>query len=139
LRGCSGELRLIERGDHVDWPARNCLARPSRCLSARCSRASRLLPIFPRLHSGRREPDMTKLSEADAGEIQKAIKYCKGKSPPYLSRATHFEKSWAKAPANRAMKYENFIDDENPHRKEILVEAREWRVVTFQLGCVLLV
>jgi uncharacterized phage-associated protein len=83
---------------------------------------------YRKLHPGERAPDISKLSETDKEEILNAIKYCKGKSRPYLSRITHFEKAWAQAAANRAMNYENFVDDKNPNREEILEEAREFAI-----------
>lgn len=81
---------------------------------------------YRKLHSGKRKPDMSKLSQSDVEEIQKAIKYCRGKARSYLSKITHQEKSWSKAPANRAMRYENFIDDSNPEKNKILEEAQEF-------------
>jgi uncharacterized phage-associated protein len=83
---------------------------------------------YRKLHPGQRKPDMAKLSATDVEEIKKAINFCRGKSRSYLSKITHFEKAWAEAPSNRAMKYENFIDDKNPHRDEILEETKEFAV-----------
>ncbi|HEV2628044.1 MAG TPA: Panacea domain-containing protein [Pseudolabrys sp.] len=81
-------------------------------------RFPRLMPI-----EGRQEGGL--LSSSDAECLKEAIDYCKDKSPDELSKITHFEKAWKAAEANRPMDYADFIDDDNPHKKEILRLAQE--------------
>lgn len=85
-------------------------------------------PYFKKLHRGDRAVDMAKLAETDIEQIRKAIAFCKGKSRDSLSKLTHKEKSWSAAPLNRDMKYENFVDDKNPNRDEILRETKEFAI-----------
>ena len=66
------------------------------------------------------------LSESDIECIDGAIKFCREKNFGHLSELTHREKSWSEAFANSAMDYELFVDDDNPHRDEILADAREF-------------
>ena len=66
------------------------------------------------------------LSQTDIECIDSAIAFCRPKSFGHLSQITHQERSWANAPANSAMDYELFIDESNPHREDILAEAREF-------------
>lgn len=66
------------------------------------------------------------LSESDLECIDSAIAFCKTKGFGHLSQLTHQERAWAEAFANSAMDYELFIDEDNPHREEILSDAREF-------------
>jgi|688.fasta_scaffold228503_3 uncharacterized phage-associated protein len=65
------------------------------------------------------------LSETDKECLSEAIAFCKHKSARELSEITHFEKSWLNAPENRPMDYEDFVDEENPHRPQILEAMKE--------------
>lgn len=84
--------------------------------------------FFRRVHPGKRKPNLAKLSQTDIEQLQKAIAFCRGKSRQYLSKITHKEKSWSHAQRNRAMRYENFIDDTNPNKDELLKEAKEFAI-----------
>lgn len=79
----------------------------------------------PELQSGRLGPSLDALSESDKECLVDAIAFCVSKTPDELSSQSHFEKSWKLAPANGPMEYENFVDDDNPHRDEILEIAAE--------------
>ena len=65
------------------------------------------------------------LSETDKECLLAAITFCKDKTAKELSDITHFEKSWLNAPENRPMDYEDFIEDENPNKVEILEAMKE--------------
>ena len=80
---------------------------------------------FPRLMPIEGREDAGLLSGSDIDCLKEAIEYCKDKSPDELSNITHFEKAWKLAEANRAMDYADFIDEDNPHKKEILRLAQE--------------
>jgi uncharacterized phage-associated protein len=80
---------------------------------------------FPRLMPVEGHADNGLLSASDMACLRDAIKHCKDKSPDELSHLTHFEKAWKSAEANRAMDYADFIDDDNPHKGEILRIAKE--------------
>jgi uncharacterized phage-associated protein len=80
---------------------------------------------LPRLMPGKLADDLSTLSESDIQCLSEAIAFCKDKTPEELSALTHFERAWQEADANRAMDYALFIDDDNPHREEILQMARE--------------
>jgi uncharacterized phage-associated protein len=79
----------------------------------------------PRI-SAKRSYDRTILSGSDIECLDEAIEYCRPKQFGHLSQLTHQERSWAEAPANSAMDYELFIDEDNPSREAILAEAREF-------------
>jgi hypothetical protein len=81
---------------------------------------------YKRLHRGERAADLAKLSETDIEQIRKAVAFCKGKSREFLSKLTH--QAWSAAPLNRDMDYENFVDDKNPNRAEILRETKEFAI-----------
>jgi uncharacterized phage-associated protein len=68
----------------------------------------------------------TVLSESDIECIDAAIEFCRPKGFGHLSQLTHQERAWVDAPANSAMDYELFIDENNPHREAILSDAREF-------------
>ena len=78
-----------------------------------------------RLMPGNRAPNLSLLSESDIDCLREAIKFCAGRTPDELSALTHFEKAWRSAEPNRAMDYADFIDDDNPHKDEILTLAQE--------------
>jgi hypothetical protein len=80
---------------------------------------------YPELRVGRLGVSLNVLSESDKECILEAITYCISKTPDELSTLAHFEKSWKLAPANGPMEYENFIDDDNPNRDEVLTLATE--------------
>ncbi len=78
-----------------------------------------------RLMPGKRKPDLSVLSQTDVECLDQAIAFCADMSASELSRITHAEKAWLAAGANQPMDYEMFIDDDNPHKDEILSMARE--------------
>lgn len=65
------------------------------------------------------------LSDTDKECLLEAIDYCKDKTATELSDVTHFEKSWLNAIENRPMDYEDFVDDENPYKQDIIESMRE--------------
>lgn len=79
----------------------------------------------PRLRA-RREFDRSVLSETDIECIDAAIDFCRPKGFGHLSGLTHRDRAWADANANSAMDYELFVDEANPHREDILADAREF-------------
>lgn len=80
---------------------------------------------LPKLRRGTRGPDLNVLSESDTECLREAITFCISRDADELSRLAHQEKSWRNAPANGPMEYEDFIDDDNPNRDEILEIASE--------------
>jgi uncharacterized phage-associated protein len=68
------------------------------------------------------------LSPSDIECLDEAIAICHGQSFKTLSNRTHQERAYFEAPSNGAMDYEAFIDDDNPHRAELLDEAREFAI-----------
>jgi len=78
-----------------------------------------------RLLPGEEGPNLDLLSETDRECLVEALEFCQGKSADELSQLTHLEKAWRNAPENRAMSYEDFVDDDNPHRAEIVEMMRE--------------
>tara|TARA_R110001599_G_scaffold73783_9_gene203999 strand:+ start:7453 stop:8001 length:549 start_codon:yes stop_codon:yes gene_type:complete len=65
------------------------------------------------------------LSATDRTCLGEAVEFCRGKTAKQLSDLTHFEKSWFNAPVNRPMEYEDFIDDDNPHKPEVIEMMKE--------------
>ena len=80
---------------------------------------------FYRLYSGKRAPNTDLLSPSDVACLEEAVKFCSDKKPEELSALTHHEKAWREAPANGAMDYELFIDDDNPNKNAVLAIAKE--------------
>lgn len=80
---------------------------------------------YPRLMRGSSTDDLNMLSHSDVECLREAILFCRDKTPDELSKITHFEKAWREAEANRAMDYEDFIDDDNPNKEAILKMAEE--------------
>jgi hypothetical protein len=80
---------------------------------------------LPRLQPGTRSPNLLLLSASDIECLNEAISFCASKAPSELSRLAHLEKAWQNAPANGPMSYSDFVDDDNPHRDEILSIANE--------------
>lgn len=79
---------------------------------------------YRRLMAGNGKPAVHLLSETDISCLRDSIQFCVGKTQQTLSDLTHFEKSWQKAENNGAMDLEDFVDDDNPHRDEIINELR---------------
>jgi hypothetical protein len=79
---------------------------------------------YRRLMNGTDKPAVHLLSDTDISCLNDAIEFCKGKTQQALSDLIHFEKAWQKAASNGAMDFEDFVDDDNPHREEILQELR---------------
>jgi uncharacterized phage-associated protein len=75
-----------------------------------------------------RPADRDALSPSDIECLDEAIALCRGQSFKALSNRTHQERSYLEASGNGAMDYEAFIDEDNPHRAELLDEAREFAV-----------
>lgn len=80
---------------------------------------------YPKL-ANRRHPAEDALSVSDQECLDEAIAFCRTKGFGHLSQLTHQERSWAEANSNGPMDYEKFIDDDNPHREEIIEEAKEF-------------
>jgi hypothetical protein len=80
---------------------------------------------LPRLRQGTRNADLSILSESDVECLQEAIAFCTSRTSDELSQLAHLEKAWRNAPTNGPMEYEDFIDDDNPHRDEIFEIASE--------------
>jgi uncharacterized phage-associated protein len=76
--------------------------------------------------TAKRGYDASVLSSSDIECLDEAIAFCQPKKFGHLSQLTHQERAWADAPANAAMDYELFIDDDNPMREAIIAEAREF-------------
>ncbi len=70
-----------------------------------------------------REPDLDYLSGSDVYFLEKAFNYCKDKGFAELSRLSH-DKAW-KNNEGKIMNYEDMVDDDNPHRQEIIEEVRD--------------
>lgn len=85
----------------------------------------KLGPYMRHLMPGLREPNITVLSETDIECLKEAIVHCQDKSADELSEMTHFEKAWRNAAPNAPMDYEDFIDDDNENRHQILEEMKE--------------
>lgn len=77
------------------------------------------------LHAGKGEANQSLLSQTDKDCLQEAVRFCRGKSKEELSELTHHEKAWKQAENGRPMNYEDFVDDDNPHRAEIAAMLRE--------------
>jgi uncharacterized phage-associated protein len=80
---------------------------------------------LPKLMPGSREPRLEYLSDSDKECLLEAIAFCDGKSPDELSFLTHLDKAWSNAAVNQPMDYADFVDDDNPHRAEILETLEE--------------
>jgi uncharacterized phage-associated protein len=80
---------------------------------------------FLRLIAAEKVTEFPRLSESDIECLRDAIAFCRDKTAQELSDATHLEKAWAKADPNRPMDYEDFVDDDNPHKDAVIEMARE--------------
>lgn len=69
--------------------------------------------------------DLSSLSETDIECLLDAVKFCEPKSADELSSITHRHAAWLKAPRNRSMDYRFFVEDENPHKDEIIEMMEE--------------
>lgn len=78
-----------------------------------------------RVHPGRDGPRLEFLSETDRECLAAAVEFCRDKSADELSQITHLDKAWFKKPENAFMDYEDFVDDDNPHRGEIVQSMKE--------------
>jgi len=74
--------------------------------------------------NARRAPDLSRLSASDQECLLEAIAYCKDLTSDELSVLTHQEKAWRNAGFNKPMDYEDFVDDDNPHKEEIIEAAK---------------
>ncbi len=77
---------------------------------------------YPRI-TAKRPADRSVLSPSDVTALDNAIAFCRHKNFPQLSSLTHLEKAWREANTNGPMDYAHFIDDDNPHRDDIIEEA----------------
>jgi uncharacterized phage-associated protein len=59
-----------------------------------------------------REPNTDLLSETDIAALDRAIKFCRGKSVPELSNLTHQEPAWFNADRNAEMDLELLVPEE---------------------------
>ena len=80
---------------------------------------------YPEIQA-KRAPRMDVFSDSDLECLRAAIRKCRDVNFGTLSRWTHLERAWLAAPANGAMDYEDFIDQDNPLREEIIEQAREF-------------
>jgi uncharacterized phage-associated protein len=80
---------------------------------------------LPKLMPGKRKSNFEILSTTDIQCLKDAIAFCADKDSDELSDITHFEKSWKEADPNQPMAYENFVDDDNPNKKEIMGMLQE--------------
>jgi uncharacterized phage-associated protein len=76
-----------------------------------------------------REPDLGMLSASDIECLDEALNYCRPNGRPLsfavLSNGTHLDRAWLNASLNQAMDYADFIDEDNPHRDEIVEMAHQ--------------
>jgi len=80
---------------------------------------------LPRLMPGSSDPAVNYLSDTDQECLRNAIVYCEDRSRDDLSSETHLHKAWLNADINQPMDYADFVDDDNPHREQILAMVRE--------------
>lgn len=73
-----------------------------------------------RLFVGKSYADMDLLSDSDKACLLEAIAFCDGKSKDELSELTHLENAWKRALDNRYMNYLDFVDEDHPHREEVI-------------------
>ena len=78
-----------------------------------------------RLYVGQSYADMDLLSESDKNCLREALAFCEGKTKDELSDLTHLEKAWLAAPDNRYMDYLDFVDENHPHRDEVIQLMKE--------------
>ena len=64
-------------------------------------------------------------SQSNLEEIDKAIELCKNKTFNQLTAETHKEKSWLNALLNSEMNFEDFIDDDNKDKENIIKYLKE--------------
>lgn len=80
---------------------------------------------YPEIRA-KRSPRLDVFSDSDIGCLRRAMQKCKNISFRTLSGSTHLEKAWLSAPANGPMDYEDFIDEDNPNKAEIIEQAKEF-------------
>ena len=80
---------------------------------------------YRHLYVGQHYADMDLLSESDKRCLLEAIEFCKGKSKDKLSELTHLERAWLRAPDNRYMDYLDFVDEDHPHKEEVIELMKE--------------
>jgi uncharacterized phage-associated protein len=80
---------------------------------------------LPKLMPGRDSPNSGRLSETDRECLKEAIAFCEDKSKDEISDITHLHKAWANTDINQPIDYADFIDDDNPHKDEVLGMVRE--------------
>lgn len=74
----------------------------------------------------KRQPDLSLLSETDINCLDAAIEFCRGKEKNELSEISHKDPSWKETKRNRSMDYSLMVDNDNPHRSEILEELNDF-------------
>ncbi len=82
---------------------------------------------YPEIRA-KRAPRLDVFSDSDIGCLRASLDKCKNIGFATLSGWTHLEKAWLSAPSNGPMDYEDFIDEDNPDRDEILQRAREFSI-----------
>lgn len=70
-----------------------------------------------------RDARLDLLSESDVECLRDALSMCRPMGFAALSDMTHLERAWLDAEPNQPMDYADFIDDDNPHRDEIIEQA----------------
>lgn len=73
----------------------------------------------------KRKPIMGVFSISDLACLGAAVQKCQSASLSAIAESVRKEKAWLNAPANGVMAYEDFVDDDNPHRTEILEQVSE--------------
>jgi uncharacterized phage-associated protein len=80
---------------------------------------------YPRLRA-KRTADEEALSPSDIECLNEAIQFCRQSTFGSLSSLTHRERSWREADINGPMSYEAMVDDDHPHRSELIEELEEF-------------
>lgn len=75
--------------------------------------------------NAKRKPEMKYFSKTDQECLQEAFDNCIDKSFEELVEITHNEKCWIETDTNQPIDYSLLIDDDNPHKDEILKEMSE--------------
>lgn len=75
--------------------------------------------------TAKRNPDFAEFSETDIECLDDALAYCKDKTFDELKDLTHTERAWIDACMNGSMDYELMLDDDNPHKEEIIADLKE--------------
>lgn len=75
---------------------------------------------YAKLMPGQACLDTSALSESDRECLLESLEFCIHKTAEELSAITHRHAAWIEATRNRSMDYRLFVDEDNPHKTEIL-------------------